>query len=556
MSTFLFWYILRDLLKNLLLSTSVLVTIISFGAAINPLGDGDLGPLQLVTYITLAMPPMLQFALPFAAAFSATIVYHRMATDNEISACASGGVSYGQMLMPAAMLGVVLTIGLSVLANYVSPGFFAAMDRVTRMDAPDFIRRSVLRGEPIKIDRYLIYAADVADVPPPAGGEVYASLWLDRLVIAAMDPQGRVASDMTASQALFHLSRRRNETIVRFTLQDVDTAQLRADAPGMMLATEGAAYTESLVIPDSFKNSPKFMDLEQMRAVTASPQEYYKVAELYDQMRTHLAAVRLHSALRRRLGEMGRLDFERLVPSRSGEQIRRRYVVEAGRLGAAADGLHPLEGGDGPVRVTLMEQGRAVTQYESALAHVRTGIDPVDASPLVDLTLSEVTFTDLTRPDARPTQRPALHFPGLRYHAPAVAEIGGMEPAELAALAVEEAQRNPDSESARLLAALQMEVRELQDEILSRIHERTALSVSCVVMMLLGSLLAVGMRSALPLTVYFCSFIPAVVGLVLIGAGSDIAADASRGAGLAIMWSGNAVMTVAGLVLYRYVARN
>ena len=66
--------ILRELLRRGLLTTGVLVTVIAFGAAIKPLSDDDLfGAGQIALYIALAMVPMLQFAIPFAAGFAGTL---------------------------------------------------------------------------------------------------------------------------------------------------------------------------------------------------------------------------------------------------------------------------------------------------------------------------------------------------------------------------------------------------------------------------------------------------------------------------------------------------
>ncbi len=92
MPRLLFRYFLRELLRVFGISAAVLVLVIAFGAAIKPLAADDLfGPLQTAKFILLAIVPMLQFALPFAAGFAATLVLHRMTGDNEILAAAVGG---------------------------------------------------------------------------------------------------------------------------------------------------------------------------------------------------------------------------------------------------------------------------------------------------------------------------------------------------------------------------------------------------------------------------------------------------------------------------------
>ena len=67
-------YILTDLLRTVLLTTGVLVMVIAFGAAIKPLASESLLTAgQTAKYILLAIVPMLQFALPFAAGFAGTM---------------------------------------------------------------------------------------------------------------------------------------------------------------------------------------------------------------------------------------------------------------------------------------------------------------------------------------------------------------------------------------------------------------------------------------------------------------------------------------------------
>ena len=78
-------HLLSELLKVLLLTASVIVVVVAFGAAIKPLADNALGPGSVLKYVALATVPMMQFALPFAAGFAATIVLHRFASDTYFS---------------------------------------------------------------------------------------------------------------------------------------------------------------------------------------------------------------------------------------------------------------------------------------------------------------------------------------------------------------------------------------------------------------------------------------------------------------------------------------
>ena len=102
--------ITQELWKLLLLTTGVLVTVISFAVTIGPLSDGELSPLDAIRFMLFALVPMLGYALPFAAGFATTLVFHRMSQDNELLATHAGGVSHRKVLVPAVLTGVVLAV--------------------------------------------------------------------------------------------------------------------------------------------------------------------------------------------------------------------------------------------------------------------------------------------------------------------------------------------------------------------------------------------------------------------------------------------------------------
>ena len=101
-------HLLSELLKVLLLTASVIVVVVAFGAAIKPLAESSIGPGSVLKYIALATIPMMQFALPFAAGFAATIVIHRFAADNELVAMAASGPLERRRQRPSALLGLWL----------------------------------------------------------------------------------------------------------------------------------------------------------------------------------------------------------------------------------------------------------------------------------------------------------------------------------------------------------------------------------------------------------------------------------------------------------------
>src|SRR5262245_53195121 len=90
----LHWYILRELLRVFLMTASALTTLLAFGGTFKPLTKEGLDVVQLMKITTNLMPAMLAYAIPIAALFAAVLVYWRLSTDNELTACRASGVSF------------------------------------------------------------------------------------------------------------------------------------------------------------------------------------------------------------------------------------------------------------------------------------------------------------------------------------------------------------------------------------------------------------------------------------------------------------------------------
>jgi hypothetical protein len=101
---------------------------------------------------------------------------------------------------------------------------------------------------------------------------------------------------------------------------------------------------------------------------------------------------------------------------------------------------------------------------------------------------------------------------------------------------------------------LREHVDDLMREVVSKEHERYAMSAACLVMVLTGAIMAMRLRNALPLTVYLWAFFPALGTVVAISGGQQLVHG--KGAiGLPVLWSGVVVLAVWMLVEYRRLAR-
>ena len=106
------------------------------------------------------------------------------------------------------------------------------------------------------------------------------------------------------------------------------------------------------------------------------------------------------------------------------------------------------------------------------------------------------------------------------------------------------------------LSALQRERADVVWESDSHIANRFAQSASIVLVLLLGAVLAVAMRQAMPLTVYILAFIPAVANIFMVSGGQLMMSGGSLVTGSIVMWGGNLVLLAALFSIWRRLVRN
>jgi len=110
-------YILWDMLKALALALAAVAGVVSFCLVLPKLQEYGLGPLASLMYMALVLPRAAYLALPLAATLAGTLVYGRLASENELMACWASGVPRWSLFWPTLILGMVaagITLGLAV----------------------------------------------------------------------------------------------------------------------------------------------------------------------------------------------------------------------------------------------------------------------------------------------------------------------------------------------------------------------------------------------------------------------------------------------------------
>jgi len=159
-------YIFREVLKVFLLAALALTLMMSLGSILRPVQEFGVGPGQVLRLMIYFMPVTLTFVLPMAALFATTLVYGRLANDNELDACKASGISILSLVYPGFILAVIVATANLLLSFYVMPIFIHSAEKSLKNDARQILFRNIQRKGYYSIppnDRYRIYA-DNADM--------------------------------------------------------------------------------------------------------------------------------------------------------------------------------------------------------------------------------------------------------------------------------------------------------------------------------------------------------------------------------------------------------
>jgi lipopolysaccharide export LptBFGC system permease protein LptF len=542
-------YILLDVIRLLLMATMVLVVIIALAVTVQELQEGLLGPLGLVKFIAYTMPTTIGFALPFAASFASTLVFTRLVADNEITACRASGISYRSLLLPLLFLGLVMTLSLFHLSNWIIPTFYKAAQRMVEQDVIQVLVTQLSKGRPFKRQNMVLYADGVRDGPPPEGLAAGMDIEPQRLIslqgvaVGQLDDEGKLRSDTTAERADVLVYRARGQTWVKIHLLNT----LYFDATG----DRNGAYSQSLhlqeiALPNPLRNRTEFLSWPELRDLERQPEQYDSVAKARGQLVTAIAQERI---LARAAGELASRAGKGLTLLGLGSS--EYYVIRPHLAERRGDALRLTGSASQPVVIDYFAQGQAVYHYEAELATI--DVDSSGPEPRVRVELRVATVRDARLADRR-TQRQSLRLPWMRWPTPVQQDLVQMSTPALRQFALE--QHRHDKALQKPVTVLNKAISRLGLRVTAQLHQRAASAVACTFVLLLGALLSLKLQGRMPLVVYFWSFLMAAGAVIIIQGGGQIVTDGSLAAGLAVLWAGNLLLLSVCSVVYFKLARN
>ncbi len=557
MPPILFRNIVADLVRIKLLTATVLVSVIAFGAAIRPIMQNLLGAEDLLQFVTLASVPMLQFALPFAGAFAGTIVYARLAADNEILAMSSAGLCYRRILMPAIGLGLVLFVAMAILLDAGVPRFWTSMQRLITRDVTRLFVGAVERGEALVIDNTQLYADEVAVIPGSADG-IGPTSRLALVGVAAIElgPDGRPVTEFTAELATVDVYRENDSAYLKLLFRNATAYNSEEGA----LVSVPQAEPEAIDLGKGIRLKPKDLDLRGLIGVWRDVEHYHAVAEPRARAIAALGAVDCWSCIAERLESDGAV---RLVDANG----RRAFEIRNARV----EGEKLVARKGATLELVELDRGSAGRRAEVSEAILRPDPRAREGELAFELVVSgdravaqtvdnrgntngrwPPRLTSLMPSACAITDRSARSVDELSAEASALASNGAMNGADAQVNPILRAQTNAISAT----NAMNESVRVVRADIVARIVQRINQSLCAPLMLILGAVLAIRLRGSNPLQVYLLAFIPSIVAVLLISGGEQMLRESTSVLGIFIATSGNIGLASMILIAYRQVARN
>ncbi len=522
--------VLGDLVRTTLLTATVLVTVIAFGAAVRPLSQNLLGPADLPRFLLLACVPMLQYALPFAAAFATVTVYHRMSVDREVQAMEASGFPMRRIVFPAVALGMLLFAAMLAVVHLAAPAFWMSMQDLLARDAARLLANAVEQGEGLRVGDLEIYADEalLSPDPPDTGAR-------DRLIlagVAALEFGGRSGvprTEFTAEHAVIDVHQGEDGAILKLVLVN---ATVQRDSE-QAIAVLPEASPEAIDLGRSLAGDPKGLPLTELLRAREEPEAFRPMREAAGPLEERFDRLEALDCLDSALGSDEGADLESLG---SGRTIR---VIGAARAGDRLTGT----GADGLITLEERRDGRMLRR-----ASVATGTIALESgsTPSFELAVApgleaEEFVGSVARRGRWPQRLGGLHQvecavsirPGTTAELIATGRAAG-------AAADNEAdplRRTLLVEAGRNAGALETALDRFQLDILARLNQRGAQALAGLLLPILAALVAVRSRASIALGTFIVVFIPAIAVMLMVSSGEQMTRWNRPEAGISLIWA-------------------
>lgn len=547
-------YILRELLKTFGLTLLALTALFTMGGGLyNAVSSEGVTAADVLGFVPLLVPIVATIVMPMAALFAVTMVYGRLAADNELVACRAAGINVHRMFLGAALLALFVAGFTTISSSFIIPGFVSQIESYARRNIRDLVAQNLSRrgfahrgkaGE----DRYTLTAEEVQGVSEAAlrekGFEVGPGLHYLQIrnpTFLHIDKSGNLRRFASAQWGMCVFDTR--PTPIEFTLIVRDARDYEVG--------KRAVYVRQQQI------GPVGLPLPvQTRLSTAD------LRDLVRWRNQTWEAPTLREGVQVFLVELRQQEFCEYVQNRinAGEtleladDIHQRYTIRA--ESASIEGAR-LVLVNPQVAVYGTHEERPV-RYEAPRAELKGAPNP-HGEIILEIRLLQTDAGDVREYHPRaanydePRPKPTTSLDGVQIPADILNALDDVPPSYVLD-PNQPLQLTTDLADKRV--GLQRAAAALRRKIGATIHFRLGYATSILVTALMGAALGVIFRGSRALAALFLSLIPFVSVMLLMVMGRQLAEDASASPfGVPVIWGSLLAGLVADFVILRVGVR-
>jgi lipopolysaccharide export LptBFGC system permease protein LptF len=531
-------YIFREVIKVFVLATVALTLMMSLGSILRPVQEFGVGPGQVVRLMIYFLPVTLTFVLPMAALFATTLVYGRLANDNELDACRASGISLLTLVYPGLILAVIVATANLLLGFYVMPAFMHRAESSLKNNARQILFRNIQRKGYYALppdDQYRIYA-DNADMQ---------NNMLYDVVAVEVTGNGSIKRIITAETA----------KVIFDPHQTINEVRINAHNTCQMGPGEDAGFSaEWLSLTTEFGallgDNISFKKIGEMKQIRQNPMLFDPVARIarrvYAQFTAELLAQQINAEI------LHQTPFKLFNDHQVVEFSAKTCTVLDEKRLLLADDMTITE------RPVSGDSATRTLRCQKAFLN----IEGDEMAPTLTLDIQNAKWTSAD-PQSPQGQENVLARQIIRGLVMPSAVTSNFKTTNILN------EINPQAISAALHAGPSERLVALQNQLYRKIaktlanigaetNSRLVFGVGCVTLIMIGIGLGIILKGGHLLTAFAASAAPALALIVCIMMGKNIAENpaAASWAGIPLMWAGLIILSILGLELYRRLLRH
>ena len=551
-------YLSRELLRVTGLALVAFTLVMTVFAIMEPLRKQGLATGQVARLFIFTLPVMLSLTLPFAALFAGAIVYGRFAQDREMLACRASGISTITILQPGLALGFTVMIISLILTNFVSPRMAKQSEQAVMKNIKRIAYHLIKKESHVRFGNYIVHATHVDEDNDVLIGVVAGQYSQEK------DPKTGAPVDtiqvLVASKA--YLNTEYDESSDRHYASIVlenPTGPI-SNRPGW----EGGSVEGSMTnieLPNPSKDKTSFYDWGKLIRTLKDPTIFGEIQtdmrEIKREVRLNRVVAELTETIKsgkpyRKLQREG----ERLEISAAGAKVERN----AAQLESTAE-----DGAKRRVMVRVLRKNEELV-YTADSGVVDARWNPITRKSYVTIRLTgnvripaDRTMTDEAprRPDWTRGQIPLPPDPKMPENKDP--ETRHQKEQELLAAIY----RNPQefTSNSTILAKIESiktyRAPKIRGEVIAEMHSRIAFSVSCILLIAMGTAMGIIFKGGQVLSAFTISVMPAAGNIVMILMGKKMISNpkSSDLVGMGTIWGGVIIILIIDLVIYYRLSR-